>query len=94
MACSMTMCGIMLESLLESSSEFVNHAQEAEFITRCHAFCTRYPPPYHVCLQFAILCDVKNPFHHLRSCGFKYEIAVPVCAGSMCVCELGGGGQF
>ena len=39
MACSMTMCGIMLESILESSSEFVSPAQEAEFFSQCRFFC-------------------------------------------------------
>lgn len=39
MACSLTVCGIMLESLLESSSDFVSNAQEATFITNCYAFC-------------------------------------------------------
>ncbi len=42
MACSMTVSGFMLESLLEMSSEFVNEDQEAQFIGRCHNYCSKY----------------------------------------------------
>lgn len=39
MVASMTLCGIMLESVLESSSEFVSPAQEALFMSQCRLFC-------------------------------------------------------
>ena len=47
-ACSMTMCGLMLESILESASEFVSVAEEARFLQRCRLFacgCGLYPVP-------------------------------------------------
>lgn len=37
-ACSMTMCGLMLESILESASEFVSVTEEARFLQRCRLF--------------------------------------------------------
>lgn len=42
-AVSMTMCGLMLESILESASDFVSVAEEAHFIQRCREFAHRCP---------------------------------------------------
>jgi hypothetical protein len=44
------MCGLMLESILESASEFVSVAEEARFLQRCRLFacgCGLYPIPYY-----------------------------------------------
>lgn len=40
-ACSMTMCGLMLESILESASDFVSVSEEALFMQRCRLFAAR-----------------------------------------------------
>ena len=51
-ACSMTMCGLMLESILESASDFVSVSEEALFMQRCRLFAARYLP----CFVFAVKC--------------------------------------
>ena len=42
MACAMTMCGVMLESILETASRFVSPVVEADFIFNCQRFCQGY----------------------------------------------------
>lgn len=43
-AVSMTMCGLMLESILESASDFVSVSEEARFMQRCYVFAVRHEP--------------------------------------------------
>ena len=61
MACSMTMCGIMLESILESSSEFVSPTQEAEFISQCRLFCKGSAPLPYLPARQAVFVPVATP---------------------------------
>jgi hypothetical protein len=42
---TMTLCGLMLESLLAAASNFINSEEQARFIANCHDFARRAGPP-------------------------------------------------
>ena len=43
-SCAMTNCGLILESILQASSDFVSETEEAVFMTRCFQFAHRFRP--------------------------------------------------
>lgn len=43
-SCAMTNCGLILESILQAASDFVNDTEEALFMSRCFQFALRWGP--------------------------------------------------
>jgi hypothetical protein len=78
-ACAMTVCGLMLENILDAASEFISPIEQACFVYSCLGYAERYVP-HSKCIVEGFIC-------HVLHCCFEFS---PICEQTPAVFAPGG----